>query len=265
MYFQEINTDKIEEDTEIANDETKPAPLSKGIESLTEDMTSMLTKVANLYGNTIRFQDDLTKKNSIIKGAITPSDIHSVIKLINQDANIYINKMKVTANKLKKSYLHLENKTNILLSNGDRDKEYKSAYSKDFFHKTLNISMDKYLQENIDSGVFLIMIDDIKEKSNILIKNTYKSMLNKIYPELRYMDMVARISDNIFAILIVGVSKENFEFMLRQIIKKSKPDNLRQLVSAGLIGQFSTGSAAIKAMENNLAKAKHITDDYIMV
>ena len=124
--------------------------------------------------------------------------------------------------------------------------------------------MDKYVHETVNSGVFLITLDGMKGKPDVFINNTYSSMLKKIYPELRYLDVVARISDNMFAVLIVDVSQDNFLFMLKQIIKKTKVNDIEQACSAGMMDQFDNNNALMRKLEINLGNAKHVKDDFIL-
>ena len=270
MYFKE----KHEEDSpiqEVAQESQNDSVVISnnqtlfGINDLSSDMISLLKKVAMIYGKTIEFQKALSKKNNIAKGAITQNDIQSMIKIVSQDINNYINTVNITANKLKKSYMELDNKVNIILTSNDMCKEYTGSFNKVFFYKTLNIHMDKHLQNSIDSGIFLIKLINIEKKSNAFMKNVTKTMIKKIHSELRHLDIIANVSDDIFAVLISDASHENFIWMLKNIIQKIKLDNVGQLVSAGMVGQFDNANTLMKTLIENLSKAKSTNDDFIFV
>lgn len=268
MYFAERNDNSVKRDTSLAKPKVDISSEDNktiyGINELSYDITSMLNKVALVYKSTLDLKKNLSQRNDIVKGAITQSDIRSMIKIISQDINGYMSKMQSITNKLRKSYLELENKKNIILVSAQMDDKYKSVFNKSFLYKNLNIYMDKYLHEKVNSGVFLITLDGMKDKPDVFITNTHSSMLKKIYPELRYLDVVARISDNMFAVLIVDVSQENFIFMLKQILKKIKVDGIEQACSAGMMDQFDNNDALMKKLEKNLENVKHIKDDFIL-
>lgn len=270
MYFKEKDKDDIESiETDITTEEKKVEVYGNqtlsGIDDLSNDITGMLKKVAFIYGKTIEFRKDLAKKNNIAKGAITQNDIQSINKIMSHDVDHYMEKMSITANKLRKSYVQLENKVSVILTSNEMDEEYKSIFNKQFFYKNLTIHINKQIQENVDSGVFLIKIDKIEEKNDIFRKNTHKAMLKSIYTELRYLDVVGNLSNNIFAVLVSDVSYDNFEFILKQIIKKTKLDEFEQLVSAGMIARFKSSDAMIRKLEANIEKVKHIQDDFILI
>jgi GGDEF domain-containing protein len=263
MYFKEKNegtqkdnaTDSVIDDNQTLS----------GINEISNDMTSLLKKVATIYGKTIDFKNDLSKKNSIIKGAITQDDIKSMIKIISHDIDNYLRQIGVTANKLRKSYANLDSKVNTILISNEMDEKYKSVFNKTFFHKTIGIYIDKYLQEDIDSGVFLIKFEKDKDKSDVFIKNTYKSILNSMHSELRYLDIIAHIEDDIFAVLIVNTSQDNFEFIIERIIEKIKLKDLEQSISAGMLNKFTSSSSVIQKLKDALLEVKNIRDDYIFI
>lgn len=266
MYFSEKGEDNIQNDIsgDVGNDDpiNKPHALY-GINKLSDDMTSALKKVAFVYKSTLEFKNVLNKKNDIIKGAVTQSDIQSMIKIISQDINVYMKKMHIITNQLRKSYLELENKINIILVSAEMDAKYTSVFNKSFFNKTLNVYMDRYIHEKVNSGIFLIKLSGMEEKTDTFIDNIHNSMLTQLYPELRYLDVVAYMSDNVFAVFIADISKNNFMFMVKQIAGKIKSDNFEQAISAGMLGQFDNNKALMVRLEENLKKVKNISDDFI--
>lgn len=268
MYFAEKNDNTVKRKTPLGKPEVDISSEDNktiyGINELSYDITSILNKVALVYKSTLDFKKTLNQRNDIVKGAITQNDIRSMIKIMSQDINSYMGKMQSTTNKLRKSYLELENKKNIILVSAEMDDKYKSVFNKSFFYKNLNIYMDKYVHETVNSGVFLITLDGMKGKPDVFINNTHNSMLKKIYPELRYLDVVARISDNMFAVLIVDVSQENFIFMLKQIMKKIKVNDIEQACSAGMMDKFDNNNALMRKLEINLGNVKNIKDDFIL-
>jgi GGDEF domain-containing protein len=268
MYFKEKNEGTLKNNILGADNKDNPIDDSQtlsGISEISNDMTSLLKKVAIIYGKSIDFKNDLSKKSSVIKGAITQNDVQSMIKIISHDIDNYLKQIGVTANKLRRSYANLDSKVNTILISNEMDEKYKSVFNKTFFHKTIGIYIDKYLQETINSGVFLIELKKEKNKSDVFIKNTYKSILKNIHSELRYLDIVAHIEDDIFAVLIVDISRDNFEFITEKIIEKIKIKDLKQSVSAGMLNNFTNSSSVIQKLKDALLKVKNTKDDYIFI
>lgn len=270
MYFKEKDEESVK--NTVASLEENEVDISSenhktiyGITDLSNDMTDILKKVAFTYKSTLEFRGSIKKKNDIVKGAVTQNDIQSMIKIISHDIDSYMQKMHVITNRLRKAYLQLESKINIILVSTEMDDKYQSVFNKTFFYKALNIAMDRHSHETVNSGICLIKLSGLENKPDIFIKNTYSAMLQKIYPELRYLDVVARVSDDLFAVLIVDVSRDNFTFMLKQIMQKTKPESFKQSVSAGMIDQFDNNDSLVKTLESNLAKLRNLKDDIIFV
>lgn len=249
--------------------ETNEAPLENnlslyGITALSNDMTSILKKIATIYKNTIDLNNALRKKNDVAKGAITQSDIQSIIKVISHDIVNYIQKVSTITSNIRKSYVQLENKIQIILVSNEMDEKYTLVFNKSFFNKNIRIYIDRYIYEEVNSGIFLIKLTGMEAKTDVFVHNSNNAMLQSLYPELRYLDIISRVSDNIFAVLIVDVSQESFTAILKQIIIKINSSNYKQLVSAAMMGTAKEGTNSLmQKLENNLEKAKNINDDFI--
>lgn len=234
-----------------------------GIDDLLSSIEKIINQSALSYKKNKILQENMNSKIHISKSIVTQTDLESVVKLINNDINNYMAESIKLLKVLKGKLDNVHNKADSIL-NKHTDKTYIAAYDKYFLLKNLDIRIDKHIHDSMDTGMFLISLKDIQKKKDIFTLNLQKTLIKDIYSELRYLDNVYYIGDNIFACTIIDVDAKNFDFIVKRIIKKVSIKNKENLpiVPATMINQSDTPDGLIKRLKNHFNTAKTSVNQY---
>lgn len=234
-----------------------------GIDDLLGSIEKIINQSALSYKKNKILQENMNSKIHISKSIVTQTDLESVVKLINNDINNYMAESIKLLKVLKGKLDNVHNKANSIL-NKHTDKTYIAAYDKHFLLKNLDIRIDKHIHDSMDTGMFLISLKDIRKKNDIFILNLQKTLIKDVYSELRYLDNVYYIGDNIFACTIIDVDAKNFDFIVKRIIKKVSIKNKENLpiVPATMINKSDTPDGLVKRLKGHFNTAKTSVNHY---